>query len=133
LPEGGRFVDCARSTRTAGAADSRFVTGQGGSVVRADFTATVPAEMLAALHAEAAPAALSDKEASGAEIDWMALGDGPDEILFPATGHNPRSPAIRVVVRHRANVTPVLEVDGKEVDPLTYEGANTSPSGAYAI
>ncbi len=133
LPEGGRFVDCARSTRTAGSADSRFVTGQGGGVARADFVATVPAEVLAALAAEAVPAAMSDKEASGAEVDWMALGDGPDEILFPATDHNPRSPAIRVVVRHRATATPVLEVNGEAVDPLTYEGANTSPNGAYAI
>jgi uncharacterized repeat protein (TIGR01451 family) len=133
LPEGGRFIDCARSTRGAGSADSRFVTGQGGSVVRADFTAAVPEEVLASLHAEVVPTALSDKEASGAEADWMALGDGPDEILFPATGHNPRSPAIRVVVRHRATDTPLLEVNGQLADPLAYEGANTSPDGTYAI
>jgi uncharacterized repeat protein (TIGR01451 family) len=133
LPEGGRFVDCVRSTRAAGSANSRFVTGQGGSVARADFTAAVSEEALAKLQEEALPAALSDKEASGAEVDWMTLGDGPDEILFPATGHNPRSPAIRVVVRHRANATPLLEVGGEMVDPLTYEGANTSPDGAYAI
>ncbi len=63
----------------------------------------------------------------------MALGNGPDEILFPATGHNPRSPAIRGVVRHRPNATPALAVDGKPADPLAYEGANTSPDGAYAI
>jgi uncharacterized repeat protein (TIGR01451 family) len=132
LPEGGRFVDCARSTRTAGSADSRFITGQGGSVVRADFTAMVPDDVLASLKATISPVALSDKEASGAESDWMALGDGPDEILFPATEHNPRSPAIRVVVRHRANVSPLLKVDGEPADPLTYEGASTSPGG-YAI
>jgi uncharacterized repeat protein (TIGR01451 family) len=133
LPAGGRFVDCARSTRTAGSADSRFVTGQGGSVVRADFTATVPEEVLADLHAEVVPAALSDRQASGAEVDWMALGDGPDEILFPAAEHNPRSPAMRVVVRHRPDVTPLLEIDGKLADPLTYEGATTNSTGAYAI
>lgn len=133
LPEGGRFVNCARSTRNAGSADSRFVTGQGGSVVRADFIASVAEEVLASLQQEAAPAALSDKEASGAETDWMALGDGPDAILFPVAEHNPRSTAIRVVVRHRANVTPLLEIGGKMVDPLTYEGASTSPDRTYAI
>lgn len=133
LPEGGRFVDCARSTRSAGSVDSRFVTGQGGSVVRADFTVAVPEEVLARLNAEPVAASVSDKEASGAEADWMSLGDGPDEILFPATGHNPRSPAIRVVVRHRANANPLLEINGDRADPLSYEGASTSPTGTYAI
>lgn len=133
LPEGGRFVDCARSTRTAGSADSRFVTGQGGGLVRADFTAIVP-EVEASTPTEAdIPTPLTDKQASGAETDWLALGDGPDEILFPATGHNPRSPAIRVVLRHRPDQTPVLAVDGKPVDVLTYDGATASPDKRYAI
>ena len=42
LPEGGSFVDCDRSARTAGSAISRFVIGQGGSLAVADFTADVP-------------------------------------------------------------------------------------------
>lgn len=43
LPEGGKFVDCSRSTRNAGSVDSRFVRGQGGSLVVADFHAVLPA------------------------------------------------------------------------------------------
>ncbi len=134
LPEGGRFVDCARSTRTAGSASTRFVTGQGGSLARADFTATLPVQETAApAPAEPAPAILTDQEAAGAGIDWIALGDGPDEIVFPATGHNPRSGAIRVVVRHRPGPSPVLTVDDRPVDPLAYDGVTVSPDKRYAI
>lgn len=42
LPEGAELVDCHRDTRNAGSASSRFVIGQGGSLVVADFHATVP-------------------------------------------------------------------------------------------
>ena len=133
LPEGGRFLDCARSTRAAGSADSRFVTGQGGSLARVDFTAYVPVVDREPAEAEAGPAALTDQEASGAGTDWIALGDGPDEIVFPATGHNPRSPAIRVVVRHRPEQTPALKVDGRPVNSLAYEGTTVSPDKRYAM
>lgn len=131
LPEGGQFVDCARSTRNAGAADSRFVAGTGGSVARADFVVVLPERSEAA--AERALAPLSDQEAAGAVTDWLALGDGPDEILFPATGHNPRSPALRVVVRHRPNQSATLAMDGRPVDPLAYEGMIVSADKSYAI
>jgi uncharacterized repeat protein (TIGR01451 family) len=133
LPEGGSFIDCARSTRNAGSPSTRFVTGQGGSLARADFTAQLPAEALASVVAEASPATLTDQEAAGAIADWMALGDGPDEIVFPATGHNPRSSAIRVVVRHRPGQSATLTVDGRPVDPLAYDGVMESPDKRYAI
>lgn len=57
LPEGAEFVDCIRSTRNAGSNNSRFVIGQGGSLVVVDFHATVPAAELAkaALFAETRP------------------------------------------------------------------------------
>ncbi len=42
LPVEGEFIDCDRSTRTAGSAISRFVIGRGGSLKVADFTANVP-------------------------------------------------------------------------------------------
>jgi uncharacterized repeat protein (TIGR01451 family) len=133
LPAGGRFIDCARSTRTAGSPESRFVTGQGGSLARADFTATLPAEAAVPTDIEPAVMVLTDQAAAGATTDWMALGDGPDEILFPATGHNPRSGAVRVVVRHRPGQLGTLTVDGRPVDPLAYDGVTVSPDKRYAI
>ncbi len=47
LPEGAKLIDCHRGTRNAGSASSRFVIGQGGSLVVADFHATVPEGWLA--------------------------------------------------------------------------------------
>lgn len=42
LPQGGAFVDCNRSTRSAGSASSVFAIGQGGSLVVIDFSADIP-------------------------------------------------------------------------------------------
>jgi len=135
LPKGGQFVDCARSTRSAGSATSRFVIGQGGSLVTADFAATVPPETLAAAAAAAAaapPAADTDRVAAGGETDWVALGDGPTAFLFPAADYNPRAPTTRVVIRHRKGQTVALKIDGKPVDKLAFDGAHNAPEG-YAV
>jgi len=47
LPDGAELIDCQRGTRNAGSASSRFVIGQGGSLVIADFHASVPEGALA--------------------------------------------------------------------------------------
>lgn len=135
LPKGGKFVDCSQSTRSAGSASSRFVIGQGGSLVVANFAATVPAETLAAAAAaaEAAkPVADSDRKAAGGDTDWVAKGDGPTEFLFPTADYNPRAPTTRVVIRHRKGQTVALKIDGKPVDKLAFDGAQSSPEG-YAV
>ncbi|WP_298169229.1 isopeptide-forming domain-containing fimbrial protein [Novosphingobium sp.] len=131
LPKGGKFVDCTRSTRSAGSASSRFVIGQGGSLVVANFAATVPAETLAAAAAAAAakPIAESDRTAAGGDTDWIAKGDGPNEFVFPTADYNPRAPTTRVVIRHRKGQTVALKIDGKPVDKLAFDGAQSSPEG----
>ncbi|GEO01331.1 hypothetical protein NSE01_31630 [Novosphingobium sediminis] len=131
LPKGGKFVDCTRSTRSAGSASSRFVIGQGGSLVVANFAATVPAETLAAAAAAAAakPVADSDRTAAGGDTDWIAKGDGPTEFVFPTADYNPRAPTTRVVIRHRKGQTVALKIDGKPVDKLAFDGAQSSPEG----
>ena len=131
LPEGGEFRDCTRSTRSAGSAASRFVIGQGGSLVVANFAATVPAEALAA--AKPAPAEPdSDRAAAGGDTDWLAQGDGPTEILFPSADYNPRAPTQRLVIRHRKGQTVTIKSNGKPVDKLAFEGAR-SGAGGYAV
>lgn len=135
LPKGGKFVDCTRSTRSAGSASSRFVIGQGGSLVVADFAATVPAETLAAnaaAAAAAAPVAETDRAAAGGETDWIGKGDGPNEFIFPAADYNPRAPTTRIVIRHRKGQTVALKIDGKPVDKLAFDGAQSAPEG-YAV
>lgn len=147
LPTGGRLLDCAQSTRSAGNAGSRFVTGQGGSLLVADFVAEVPAteqpDAPAASGASAAAASvgamaaprpvLTNQEAAGAETDWLALGDGPAAFLFPAPDHNPRAPSVRVAVRHEVNQTVELLVDGRPVDPVAFEGARSAVRKTHAV
>ncbi|MEL6531081.1 MAG: hypothetical protein AAFQ27_14050, partial [Pseudomonadota bacterium] len=71
LPEGAEFIDCIRSTRNAGSDNSRFVIGQGGSLVVVDFHATVPETALA----EAAPRAETRPEGAGARaVNAIAEG-----------------------------------------------------------
>lgn len=140
LPQGSRAVDCTRTTRSAGSATSRFVRGQGGSLAVADFHVDVPDGALDTLFA--APAETPAPVAADAEdeadsgpvaIDWLAEGDGPDGFLAPAADANPRSPAIRVAVRHRADASAALLVNGVAAPALAFEGTQRHPSGAYAV
>lgn len=139
LPEGSEFIDCHRSTRSAGSASSRFVTGQGGSLAVADFHATMGDGLVEMLYAARAEEVEEQKKAEGktendgSDISWLALGDGPDGFLFPEADHNPRSPSIRVAIRHRAGGKANLFVDGQPVNPLNFDGTRSAPDGGYAV
>jgi uncharacterized repeat protein (TIGR01451 family) len=132
LPDGGRFVDCAASTRSAGSATSRFVTGQGGSLAVADFAAVVPDAPLDAPKADLPAEDEDGRIAAGAETDWLALGDGETGFLYPGVDHNPRAPTLRVVIRHRKGETVDLKADGAPVDKLAFDGVKSAPAG-YAV
>lgn len=132
LPTGGVFVDCDQTTASAGSASSRFVRGQGGSLMVADFHAELSAGWEPPV-AEAETTAVDDAEAAGADTDWLAQGDGPAEFLFPELNHNPRAPAVRVVLRHEVGQTVELTVDGDPVDPLAFDGTRAGPHNRYAV
>lgn len=169
LPEGSKFVNCGRSTRNAGSATSRFVSGQGGSLAVADFYASVPTaamdKMIRAsvkkldynsdfannkqettLTTPASPAGngdrlpanldeagRSDRTAAGADTDWLAQGDGPNAFLFPTADHNPRAPAVRVVIRHRPAQKVELLADGKPVSKVAFDAVKRSANGGWAV
>lgn len=164
LPAGARFVDCNRSTRSAGSASSLFAIGQGGSLVVADFTVAMPPPESAPQPPVArkeepmgTPPAIAAAEAdfSAATPDgqpvpesivvegqrenvrqadgWLAMGAGPPTFLLPAPGDNPRTPALVVVVRHGADQTAALLVDGKPVAPLAFDGTATAAERTHAV
>lgn len=137
LPESGTFVDCSRSTRSAGSAISRFVSGQGGMLTVADFHATVPpgATKGAGRAGDTRPGQpkVSDKVAAGADVDWLAMGDGPTQFLFPTVDHNPRSPAIRVVIRHRDGQKVELSANGQPVPRVAFDSTKVSASHTFAV
>lgn len=116
-------IDCARNTRSAGSAISRFVEGRGGMLKRADFRAikTAPRKSIGS-EAAPLPTVISDAEAAGADRDWLA-GEKPGiGFLFPATDHNPRVKTIRVAVKHFKNQKVDLSVNGKPVGKLNFDG-----------
>lgn len=78
LPEGGKFVDCNRSIRSAGSARSHFVIGQGGSLQVADFHAVLPAEFVQKL-VEAQEEGETGSEASS-EVSSEAEGEVEGEL-----------------------------------------------------
>ena len=133
LPEGGEFVDCSRSTANAGSTTSRFVRGQGGSLVVADFHATLPGDWQPPAAEDEEFVALDDAVAAGGQTDWLAMGDGPAEFLFPEVGHNPRAPAVRVAIRHETDQTIELTVNGTPVDPLEFEGKRKAADNSFAV
>lgn len=127
-------VDCVANVQSAGSAISRFVTGGGGSVKRADFRAAAITGKPTAREATAPrPAPLGDAEAAGAKIDWFAAPGADIDWLFPAADHNPRTRAVRVAIRHLPGQKIALSVDGKPVDPVAFDGSATAPDGTRAV
>ncbi len=127
-------VDCAKNTRSAGSAISRFVEGNGGALKRADFRAkTVTARDEAAKRTVPLPPVASDPEAAGADRDWFAGQSAGVGFLFPETDHNPRVKSIRVAIKHLQGQRIELSVNGKAVDALNYDGAKKSPDGSYRV
>jgi len=135
LPAGGQLVDCARSTVTAGSAQSRFVSGQGGMLKVADFHAALPYGSVEAAPGAVKPAEpkISDKAFAGAEVDWLAKGNGPIDFLFPAIDYNPRSPTVRVAIRHREGQKIELSANGNPVAHVAFDSTKVSADHAYAV
>lgn len=134
LPLDREPVDCARSTASAGSAISRFVQGRGGSLKRADFRAIASAPRAAPnLQTVEAPVVLSDPEAAGANRDWLTGQTPGIAWLFPAPDHNPRSKAVRAAIKHSPGQSVALTINGKPVDPLSFEGTSKSADGQVAV
>jgi uncharacterized repeat protein (TIGR01451 family) len=128
LPAGIEAVACGRDTRIAGRAFSQFVEIRGGGLQRVEFRLrrTAPSPTL---KPAAAPL---DADAVNA-IDWFkdqAPGVG---FVFPAEGHNPAAPAIRVAVKHAPGAQVGLTLNGAPVDPLARDGVETSADGTMAV
>lgn len=125
---GARLIDCTRSAQSGGDPASRFVRGQGGSLVTADFQIVGEPRRV-----QSTPEIASDPAAAGADIDWFAGTDTTTAWLYPAIDHNPRAPAIRIVLRHPAGTAVALTANGVAVDALTFDGARVAPSGAVSV
>ncbi len=102
LPADRAAADCARNSRSAGRAFSRFVDGRGGALKRVDFklVAGRAARRSRGRGRRPRPAPTSDAAAAGAERDWLAGEEPGIAWLFPEPEHNPRAPIVRVAIKH---------------------------------
>lgn len=125
--------DCTDNARSAGSLISRFVEGRGGGLYRVDFcakTGTNTARGVAEAVAPRTPPA-TEQHAAGADRDWFAGQTPGIEWLFPEVDHNPRTKAVRVAIKHLPGQTVKLYVDGKPVNPMTFD--STRKGGDIAI
>ncbi|MFS0772134.1 hypothetical protein [Sphingomonas sp. 1P08PE] len=133
MPAAYEPVACDDDTRQAGSAISRFVESDGGLLKRVDFQLRPTGR--AADTAAALPVAVVDAAtaAGGGTRDWFA-GQRPGiAMLFPQVDHNPRSPAVRVVVKHGPDQRVALSVNGVLSDPLAFDATDRNPEGTIAI
>ena len=147
LPAWLEPVSCIRNTRFAGSAFSQFVDLQGGTLWRTDFhlrprQQTADAAAPTEADPDVAPVAQrpdpragipDDATAAGGVTDWLTGATPGISILFPPEGHNPRSPATRVVVKHDPRQSVVLTIDGLPVDVLAFDGTQTSADKKVAV
>ena len=136
LPEGLEPVLCSGGdTRFAGRAFSQFVEVQGGALWRADFhlrtVAGWAAKAKAADTAKDAP--VDDVTAAGDHIDWFADKATSAAFVFPLPGHNPRAPTVRAAVRHLPGQKVEITVNGKPVDPFSFDATETSADGKMSV
>lgn len=134
LPSGQVAADCVRNARSAGSAISRFIEGQGGALIRADFR-TQPGENKdrpdAAIVQRDAPQ--SDAEAAGATLDFLADETPEIKWLFPAPDHNPRTKSVRVAIKHLPGQTITLFANGVAVNAFAFDGARKNGAETVAV
>lgn len=64
----------------------------------------------------------SDSASAGGDVDWTTRTTGKVGFLFPEPGHNPRAPALRVIVEVKEKQQVDLLVNGEPASPLSFDG-----------
>ncbi len=135
LPADQVPVDCARDTRSAGSASSRFVRGGGGALARADFRLAMgeSGARLAPRTLARAEIATDGFAAGGEGRDWLAGQPPGIGWLFPAASDNPRARVIRVAIKHAPDQTVALTREGEAVPALNFDGTLRNADDTVAV
>jgi len=126
-------VACDRDTRSAGSSVSRFVEATGGTLARVDFQLRRTGATDAAASSMLPITPADDATAAGNRADWLQAATPGTGWLFPLAHHNPRSPALRVVVRHLPGQRVALSLNGKPVDPISFDGTDSDDARGVAV
>lgn len=131
IPATHEAVACDVDTRQAGSAISRFVEGDGGLLKRVDFQLRPTGKV--APKADPLPIAVDDSATAAGNRDWVAGQTPGIDWLFPAVDHNPRAPALRVVIKHLPGQRVALTINGVQTDALAFDGMDGSGSSGVAV
>jgi uncharacterized repeat protein (TIGR01451 family) len=131
VPASHEAVACDQDTRQAQSAISRFVESDGGLLKRVDFQLRPTGK--AVVTKQALPITVADEATAAGNRDWFAGQQPGVEMLFPQIDHNPRAPAVRVVIKHLPGQHVVLRVNGVLSDPLAFDTTDLDPLGLIAI
>lgn len=126
----------APATATQNAADPND-SGRQTVVLKPVIPVTPIAPVVAApapvAEVSAASDASADDSVAGSDIDWLSKATGKVGFLFPEEKHNPRSPALRVVVEHGALQDVDVLVNGDPVSPLNFDGTRRDRNRNAAV
>lgn len=131
IPATHEAVACDADTRQAGSAISRFVEGDGGLLKRVDFQLRPTGKTVAA--ADPLPIVAMDDATAAGNRDWIAGQTPGIGWLFPAADYNPRTPALRVAIKHAPGQRVALTVDGHQVDPLSFDGTDDDAAKTLSV
>lgn len=121
-------VDAPATTVVSTTAESEYAKVAVSGAARP----TLPADMQA--RQKERLATLDDVSASGASNDWFSVKASGPVWLFPAEDHNPRSPAVRIAIRHAPGESVILRgPDGLVVSALNFDGVQNSPDRKSAV
>jgi uncharacterized repeat protein (TIGR01451 family) len=125
-------VACDIDTRQANSPISRFVEGDGGLLKRVDFQLKPTGKAKAA--DAALPITVVDDATAAGSRDWLASGQTAGvDWLFPLADHNPRAPVVRAVIKHLPGQRVALTINGKQVEPIAFDGTDTRDGTDLAV
>ncbi len=125
-------VACDIDTRQANSPISRFVEGDGGLLKRVDFQ--LKPTGIAAVADAGLPVAIADDATAAGNRDWLGAGQAAGiDWLFPSADYNPRAPISRAVVKHLPGQRVALTINGKQVEPLAFDGTDARDGSPVAV
>jgi uncharacterized repeat protein (TIGR01451 family) len=144
LPKGYRTVPCENDSRAAGRSFSRFVNVRGGSLWRANFYLSRPADADVPPKEPAGTAGTPSNGGAAGEATslvehlsfdkvWLASAEPGREWLHPQESFQPALPAIKVAIKHLPGDAIDLRVNGAQVGAANYDGTLANAAGTVSL
>ncbi len=135
LPRGATIVDCA-ALASRGDGSARLLELRAGGLARADFVLSLPAAVVPASGAVAAPSAAPVAQGENIlleqlpRLDTLSAGRA---LLLPSEGFSPAIPAMHIAVKHAPGDTLAITLNGAPVPPVTRDHTLYNAERTFAV